>query len=297
MPNASAASFTSVRKCHAMEPIKWTGQPAYSYSITFLSKKSVKQESSNAWISALCRCADKKGVRLARKRLASGCRYTLSKIRAGVNSYSFSSSSHKSGGSCFWGSHPPGVYPARLRFLRPPICTPVEKHWKQFFHRRTRRNSILFPIYRQYLSCVRTRRGRLPTSHFPPQHGRVGNIRWGHLLRCMPFRACSRRHRNKVRWRCLFRQLREKVFCYLPAYFFGGKIKRIDAGSLDYPVIRLAVADAPIGFGGTTVCYYNHGYWLMVIVYAKIWIIIESECLINKTSLFRRWILFNHPRG
>ena len=67
-----------------------------------------------------------------------------------------------------------------------------------------------------------------------------------------------------------FRQLREKVFCYLPAYFFGGKIKRIDAGSLDYPVIRLAVADAPIGFGGTTVCYYNHGYWLMVIVYAKI---------------------------
>ena len=59
-----------------------------------------------------------------------------------------------------------------------------------------------------------------------------------------------------------FRQLREKVFCYLPAYFFGGKIKRIDAGSLDYPVIRLAVADAPIGFGGTTCLLLQS--WLLV---------------------------------
>lgn len=67
-----------------------------------------------------------------------------------------------------------------------------------------------------------------------------------------------------------FRSTAGKGFLLFAGLFLWWKDKTVDAGSLDYPVIRLAVADAPIGFGGTTVCYYNHGYWLMVIVYAKI---------------------------
>ena len=53
--------------------------------MTFRLKKSVKQLMSNSWISGKLRCAERKGVRLAKKRLAWGWRYTLSMICVGVS--------------------------------------------------------------------------------------------------------------------------------------------------------------------------------------------------------------------
>lgn len=134
----------------------------------------MKQEINKFCISGLCLWAKRKGVRPARKRLAKGCRYTLSKISAGVKSYSLRKSRQMSSGSWCFRKSPTRRFPNTAPLPSSPKIYPNGEILAVIFPRHKNKSWIRFLKYMQSLPFYHIGRGRHLTSHF-----RQGYLLWG----------------------------------------------------------------------------------------------------------------------
>lgn len=111
----------------------------------------MKQEINKFCISGLCLWAKRKGVRPARKRLAKGCRYTLSKISAGVKSYSLRKSRQRSSGSWCFRKSPTRRFPNTAPLPSSPKIYPNGEILAVIFPRHKNKSWIRFLKYMQSL--------------------------------------------------------------------------------------------------------------------------------------------------